>query len=124
MADQDYMRQPATIRRLGGALAPGTSIAASGSAAEDIPCTGYNHMRVRVLPGGTGTPAIDATPYAQDGTTKVGTGLPTTVTPGVATEGMLDLPLKGERLVEVAVSETVGSNPVTITWVDIFLANV
>lgn len=120
--------EPRLLRRLAGALAPGTATSVGGILYEVVPCYGAAKMRVRIKTAANGGtldtvfvgPDFDFTQtvaFASLVGTLYTTGNPAQVAVSAGTEAMIDATCVGEGYLIVKFTGTVGAG--TITYVDV-----
>jgi len=108
--------------RLNEDLAATTVIAASGTATEKVRVKGASKIRVRAkLTGTTPNGTLSILPLLADEATEAATGTGTGAISASGTEIMVDLDLKGEKEVNITVSEDGGANALTVSYIDVYL---
>lgn len=112
-------RQPT---RLTGDLAAGTTVGTSSTAKEKVRVKGAQRIRVRGKLTGTALDAdVNIKPLLADDATQATTGTDSEGSPVDDTEFMIDLELKGEKLLEIEVVNANGSNTLDISYIDVYL---
>lgn len=105
--------------RLRSGLASGTTIAASGSAEEEVVVAGLGQIRVRYKLAGTGLDeTVELIPIlASGGEATTGTASDSAASSG--TERALTLELVGEELLKVKITNNNGAEAITVNYVEV-----